>query len=54
MEGERIYGGFHLGVGTNTAFGGTNQTKWHIDASRLHTTAWFNGQLFVEDGEYRV
>lgn len=54
VEDERIYGGFHLGVGTNTAYGGTNQTKWHIDASCLDATAWFNDELILEDGEYRV
>jgi leucyl aminopeptidase (aminopeptidase T) len=54
VEDERIYGGFHLGIGTNTAFGGTNQSKWHIDASCLGATATFNGQLFVKDGEYRI
>ena len=54
IEDERIYGGFHFGIGTNTAFGGTNQAKWHIDASCLRATAWFNDQLIVEDGEYAV
>jgi 2,5-dihydroxypyridine 5,6-dioxygenase len=54
VEDERIYGGFHLGIGTNTAFGGTNQTKWHIDASCLRATAWLDGQLLAEDGEYRI
>jgi 2,5-dihydroxypyridine 5,6-dioxygenase len=54
VEDERIYGGFHLGVGTNTAYGGTNQTGWHIDASCLRSTAWFNGRKFVEDGVFRI
>lgn len=52
IEDERIYGGFHLGVGTNTAYGGSNQTGWHIDASCLRATAWFNDRLIVKDGEY--
>ena len=54
VEDERIDGGFHLGIGTNTAYGGTNKSKWHIDASCLRATAWFNGELIVEDGEYRL
>jgi leucyl aminopeptidase (aminopeptidase T) len=54
VEDERIYGGFHFGIGTNTAYGGTNQTGWHIDASCLQASAWFNGQLIVEDGVYRI
>jgi leucyl aminopeptidase (aminopeptidase T) len=54
VEDERIYGGFHLGVGTNTAYGGSNRTGWHIDASCLRATAWFNDRLIVENGEYRI
>jgi len=54
VEDERIYGGFHLGIGTNTAYGGANLTKWHIDASCLGATAWFDGELLMEDGVYRV
>lgn len=53
VEDERIYGGFHLGIGTNVAYGGNIQTKWHIDASCLEATAWFNDRLIVEDGEFR-
>lgn len=54
VEDERIYGGFHYGVGTNTMFGGTNQTGWHIDASCTRATAWFKGQQFIEDGVYKI
>jgi leucyl aminopeptidase (aminopeptidase T) len=54
VEDERIYGGFHFGIGTNTMYGGTNQTGWHIDASCLSATATFNGRVIVEDGEFKV
>jgi leucyl aminopeptidase (aminopeptidase T) len=54
VEDERIFGGFHLGIGTNTAYGGSNRSKWHIDASCLNVTAWFNGELLVEEGEYKI
>jgi leucyl aminopeptidase (aminopeptidase T) len=54
VEDERIYGGFHLGIGTNTAYGGANQSKWHIDASCLDATAWFNDELIIEDGQYLI
>jgi leucyl aminopeptidase (aminopeptidase T) len=54
IEDERIYGGFHYGVGSNTAFGGSNRSKWHIDASCLQATAWLNDKLIVEDGEYKI
>ncbi|TAM73573.1 MAG: hypothetical protein EPN50_03875 [Chloroflexota bacterium] len=54
VEDERIFGGFHLGIGTNTAYGGTMATKWHIDASVLAATAWFDDELIAQDGVYRV
>jgi leucyl aminopeptidase (aminopeptidase T) len=54
VEDERIYGGFHLGVGTNTAYGGSNRTGWHIDASCLAASAWFNGEPFLADGEFTI
>jgi leucyl aminopeptidase (aminopeptidase T) len=54
IEDERIYGGFHFGIGTNTAYGGTNRTGWHIDASCLAATAEFNGTEFIRDGEYTI
>jgi len=51
---ERLYGGFHLGVGSNVTFGGDVQSKWHVDASLTAATATFDGELIVEDGVYRV
>jgi aminopeptidase len=54
MEDERLYGGFHLGFGSSSAFGGKVQSKWHIDASCTKATVSLNGELFLEDGVYRV
>lgn len=54
LEDERIYGGFHLGIGTNIVYGGSVKAKWHIDASCLAATASLNGKVFLEDGQYRL
>ena len=54
MEDERLYGGFHLGIGSNTAFGGAVQAKWHVDASATSATATLDGVLLMENGVYRV
>ena len=45
VEDERIYGGFHLRRRHEHAYSaGTNRTGWHIDASCLAASAWFNGR----------
>jgi 2,5-dihydroxypyridine 5,6-dioxygenase len=54
MEDERLYGGFHVGIGSNTSFGGSVQTKWHIDASAVHATATLDDEVLVRDGVYQV
>jgi leucyl aminopeptidase (aminopeptidase T) len=51
---ERLYGGFHTGIGSNLVFGGSVQAKWHVDASGTAATASLNGKVFLEDGVYRV
>jgi leucyl aminopeptidase (aminopeptidase T) len=51
---ERIYGGFHLGVGSNVTFGGSVQSKWHIDACATAATATLNDQVLIEDGVYQI
>jgi 2,5-dihydroxypyridine 5,6-dioxygenase len=50
---ERLYGGFHLGIGSSVTFGGPVQSKWHIDACATAATATLNGELLIEDGVYR-
>ncbi len=54
MEDERLFGGFHFGIGSNTAFGGSVQSKWHIDASITAATATLNNEVLVENGQFRV
>jgi leucyl aminopeptidase (aminopeptidase T) len=54
MEDERLYGGFHLGIGSSTGFGGKVQSKWHIDASMTNATASLDGEVFLEDGVYKI
>jgi 2,5-dihydroxypyridine 5,6-dioxygenase len=54
MEDERLYGGFHFGIGSSTGFGGKVQSKWHIDASMTRATAFLNGKEFLRNGEYKV
>ena len=54
MEDERLFGGFHFGIGSSTGFGGKVQSKWHIDASCTTATASLNGKTFLEHGQYSV
>lgn len=51
---ERLYGGFHLGIGSNKAFGGEIQAMWHVDSSGTAATAWLDDELFLEDGRYVI
>jgi len=51
---ERLYGAFHMGIGTNVSYGGKLQTRWHVDAIAMSATAELNGEILVENGVYRT
>lgn len=51
---ERVYGAFHMGIGTNVSYGGKLQTKWHVDAIAMAATAELNGETLVHNGVYQV
>jgi len=51
---ERLYGAFHMGIGTNVSYGGKIQSKWHVDAIATAATATLDGELLVQDGVYQI
>ena len=56
LENEHIYGGGHIGLGSNDTFGGNIRcaNNWHVDTCFLDATMWVDGQKVVEDGVYLV
>jgi leucyl aminopeptidase (aminopeptidase T) len=56
LENEHIYGGGHIGIGSNSSFGGSVNCKnnWHVDTCFLEPTMWVDGVKIVEDGIYLV
>jgi len=51
---ERLFGGFHLGIGSNVAFGGKVQAKWHVDSSGTAASAWLDDAQLLDNGVYTV
>ncbi len=56
LENEHIYGGGHIGFGSNDTFGGNVRcaNNWHVDTCFLDATMWIDGQKIVDDGVYLV
>jgi len=51
MEDEGTYGTCHIGIGTNTSFGGTVKAKSHIDLVIRESTIVIDGKPLQERGE---
>jgi leucyl aminopeptidase (aminopeptidase T) len=56
LENEHLYGGGHIGLGSNDTFGGNVRcaNNWHVDTCFLDATMTVDGQKVVEDGVYLV
>lgn len=56
LENEHIFGGGHIGMGTNATFGGevTCANNWHVDTCFLDATLSIDGHKIVDDGVYLV
>jgi leucyl aminopeptidase (aminopeptidase T) len=56
LENEHIYGGGHIGFGSNDTFGGNVRcaNNWHVDTCFLDASVWIDGQKILEDGVYLV
>lgn len=56
LENEHIYGGGHIGIGSNSTFGGKVDCKnnWHVDTCFLEATMLIDGVKIVEDGVYLI
>ena len=54
MEDERMFGSFHIGLGTNLVFGGDLRSRWHVDATCAAASATLDGVALARDGEFLV
>jgi len=52
LEDERIFGSFHIGIGTDISFGDNVKSKWHVDANILSATMEVDGHRIMEDGRF--
>lgn len=50
MEDEGSYGTCHIGIGTNTGFGGRIRAKSHIDLVQRQSTLVIDGRVVQKDG----
>ncbi len=54
-EGEHVYGGTHIGIGSNVSFGGTTCiASWHSDSLLPNASVELDGVPIVENGEFVV
>lgn len=53
---ERLYGSAHIGIGSNAAFTGGKIVAgwWHEDATFSKVTAYADGKMFIDKGEFLV
>lgn len=50
---ERLYGSAHIGIGSNAIFGGNiTASWWHEDAVFSKVTAYADGKMFMDKGEF--
>lgn len=50
---ERLYGSAHIGIGSNAVFGGDVVAGWwHEDATFSKVTAYADGKMFMDKGEF--
>lgn len=50
---ERLYGSAHIGIGSNSVFGGDIIASWwHEDATFSKVTAYADGKMFMDHGEF--
>jgi leucyl aminopeptidase (aminopeptidase T) len=54
MEDEGAYGNCHIGIGDNSAFGGSVKAKSHIDLVMRTPTIFIDGVTFQENGELKT
>jgi aminopeptidase len=51
---EKIGGSVHIAVGMNDRFGGKNTSNLHQDMVILKPTVWFDNEVILENGEFKV
>jgi len=54
VEDERVRGSGHIGLGRNVQFGGTIESKVHIDATMRKPSIYLDGEAIVSKGELLV
>ncbi len=51
---EKIGGSVHIAIGANERFGGVNRSNLHLDLVILQPTVWFDDNLILEDGVFKI
>ena len=51
---EKIGGSVHLAIGDNSRIGGVNRSNLHLDLVILKPTVWFDDNLILEAGEWKM
>ena len=51
---EKIGGSVHIAVGMNDRFGGKNKSNLHQDFVILKPTVWFDDEVILENGEFKI
>jgi leucyl aminopeptidase (aminopeptidase T) len=54
IEDERVAGSGHIGFGGNTHFGGSIQSRTHIDSSTRNPTISLDGDLIIKEGNLLI
>ncbi len=54
LEDQGVFGCVHIGVGTNTSFGGNIQAALHFDLIMWYPTLELDGKVIMEKGELRI
>lgn len=51
MDARAYYGNVLFSTGPNTEFGGSNDTRCHLDLPMRHCSLWLDDELILRDGE---
>lgn len=54
MEDVRLYGGYHLGIGSDQIYGGVVRAAWHVDVNALMATVDVDSVRILEDGRFLI
>jgi len=54
LEDEKVQGSIHVAFGNNSAFGGKNRARIHLDAVIRKPSVWLDDQLIIKKGRFLI